>query len=195
MAHNLLIGIGGWVGIGVAVLVVLILVIWAIASYNRFVSLKVHCDDAYSGIDVYLKKRYDLIPNFVETVKGYAKHESETLQRVIEARAGIAQASTPDEMVAADNALSQAIRGLNVVVERYPELKANQNFLSLQAQLREIETELSQSRLYYNARVRELNKAVQTFPSLIIAKLFKVKARKMFEVESAEERQNVKVQF
>lgn len=192
---HLLIGLGGWIGIGVVVAVVLILIIWMIATYNKFVSLRTHCDDAYSGIDVYLKKRYDLIPNLVETVKGYAKHESETLQRVIEARAGIANAKTVDEMVAADNALSQAIRGLNVVVERYPDLKANANFAALQSQLRATETELSQSRLYYNARVRELNKSVQSFPSLIIAKLFKVKTRQMFTVDSPEERQNVKVQF
>ena len=195
MVNSLLIGIGGWVGIGVAVLGVLILIIWAISAYNKFVSLRAHCDDAYSGIDVYLKKRYDLIPNIVETVKGYAKHESETLQRVVEARAGIANATSPDEMVMADNALSQAISGLNAVIERYPDLKANTNFMNLQMQLRATETELSQARLYYNARVRELNKAVESFPSLIIANIFHVKRRQMLAVENAEERQNVKVSF
>ncbi len=195
MLNRLLLGLPAIIGIVVGVVLVLALIIWAISCYNKFVSLRTHCDDAYSGIDVFLKKRYDLIPNLVETVKGYAKHESETLQRVIEARAGIAKASTVDEMVMADNALSQAIRGLNLVVERYPDLKANASFMSLQSQLRATETELSQSRLYYNARVRELNKSVQSFPGLIIAKLFKIKTRQMFTVDSPEERQNVKVQF
>ncbi len=193
---RLLISIGGYVAIGVAAVVVLALIIWAISAYNKIVSLRVQCDDGFSTIDVFLKKRFDLLPNLVETVKGYAKHESETLEKVIAARSQLANATTADEKVAADNAMTQAVRSLNMVVERYPELKANTNFLDLQNQLKGIETELSQARRYYNATVRVYNVKIQSFPSLIIAKMMKAKARTMFTLEDApEERQNVKVQF
>ncbi len=193
---RLLISIGGYVAIGVAAVVVLALIIWAISAYNKIVSLRVQCDDGFSTIDVFLKKRFDLLPNLVETVQGYAKHESETLEKVIAARSQLANATTADEKVAADNAMTQAVRSLNMVVERYPELKANTNFLDLQNQLKGIETELSQARRYYNATVRVYNVKIQSFPSLIIAKMMKAKARTMFTLEDApEERQNVKVQF
>ena len=193
---RLLISIGGYVAIGVAAVVVLALIIWAISAYNKIVSLRVQCDDGFSTIDVFLKKRFDLLPNLVETVKGYAKHESETLEKVIAARSQLANATTADEKVAADNAMTQAVRSLNMAVERYPELKANTNFLDLQNQLKGIETELSQARRYYNATVRVYNVKIQSFPSLIIAKMMKAKARTMFTLEDApEERQNVKVQF
>ena len=193
---RLLISIGGYVAIGVAAVVVLALIIWAISAYNKIVSLRVQCDDGFSTIDVFLKKRFDLLPNLVETVKGYTKHESETLEKVIAARSQLANATTADEKVAADNAMTQAVRSLNMVVERYPELKANTNFLDLQNQLKGIETELSQARRYYNATVRVYNVKIQSFPSLIIAKMMKAKARTMFTLEDApEERQNVKVQF
>ena len=193
---RLLISIGGYVAIGVAAVVVLALIIWAISAYNKIVSLRVQCDDGFSTIDVFLKKRFDLLPNLVETVKGYAKHESETLEKVIAARSQLANATTADEKVAADNAMTQEVRSLNMVVERYPELKANTNFLDLQNQLKGIETELSQARRYYNATVRVYNVKIQSFPSLIIAKMMKAKARTMFTLEDApEERQNVKVQF
>lgn len=193
---RLLISIGGYVAIGVAAVVVLALIIWAISAYNKIVSLRVQCDDGFSTIDVFLKKRFDLLPNLMETVKGYAKHESETLEKVIAARSQLANATTADEKVAADNAMTQAVRSLNMVVERYPELKANTNFLDLQNQLKGIETELSQARRYYNATVRVYNVKIQSFPSLIIAKMMKAKARTMFTLEDApEERQNVKVQF
>ena len=193
---RLLISIGGYVAIGVAAVVVLALIIWAISAYNKIVSLRVQCDDGFSTIDVFLKKRFDLLPNLVETVKGYAKHESETLEKVIAARSQLANATTADEKVAADNAMTQAVRSLNMVVERYPELKANTNFLDLQNQLKGIETELSQARRYYNATVRVYNVKIQSFPSLIIAKMMKAKARTMFTLEDApEDRQNVKVHF
>ncbi|MDE6586049.1 MAG: LemA family protein [Clostridia bacterium] len=180
----------------VAVVVVLALIIWAISTYNKIVSLRVQSDDGFSTIDVYLKKRYDLIPNLVETVKGYAKHESETLEKVIAARNQLASASTTDEKVAADGAMTQAVRELNMVVERYPELKANTNFLDLQGQLKSVESELAQARKYYNATVRVYNVKIQSFPSLIIAKLMKAKAKAMFNLDDAPaERQNVKVSF
>ncbi len=192
---KLLISPGGWVGIGVAAAVVLILIIWFIVTYNKFVSLGTNCDDAFSGIDVYLKKRFDLIPNLVETVKGYAKHESETFAKVTEARAKAMSATTVSEKIAADKELTTVLQGFRRVTENYPELKANTNFLDLQAQLRNIENELVNARKYYNACVRELNKKIRSFPSLIVAKMMKEEKREFFAVEAPEERQNVKVQF
>lgn len=192
---NLLVTIGGWVGIGVAIAVVLIIVIWAIATYNKFVGLGTNCDDAFSGIDVYLKKRYDLIPNLVEAVKGYAKHENDTFTKVTEARAKAMSATTVSEKIAADKELTTVLQGFRRVTENYPELKANTNFLDLQAQLRNIETELVNARKYYNACVRELNKKIKSFPSLIIAKCMKAEVREFFSVDNPEERQNVRVQF
>ena len=193
---KLLISTGAIIGIVAAAALVLIIIIWAIASHNKIVSLRVQCDDGFSTIDVYLKKRFDLIPNIVETVKGYAKHESQTLQSVIEARNKLAGATTADEIIAADNSMGQAIRGLNMLVERYPELKADRSFLSLQSQLQTIETELAQARKYYNATVREYNVKIVTFPTLIMAKFMKAKSKSMFNLDaSPDERQNVKVQF
>ncbi|MDE7329881.1 MAG: LemA family protein [Clostridia bacterium] len=193
---KLLISTGAIIGIVAAVAVVLILIIWAIAAHNKVVALKVQCDDGFSTIDVYLKKRYDLIPNIVETVKGYAKHESTTLQNVIAARNKLSSATTADDIIEADNAMGQAIRGLNMLVERYPELKADRSFVSLQNQLQGIENELSQARKYYNATVREYNTKIQTFPTLIMAKFMKAKTRKMFTLDdNPVERQNVTVQF
>ena len=192
---KLLVSTGGWVGIGVAIAVVLIIVIWAIATYNNCAGLGSNCDDAFSGIDVYLKKRYDLIPNLVETVKGYAKHESETFKMVTEARAKAMSATTVSEKIAADKELTTVLQGFRRVTENYPELKANTNFLDLQNQLRVIENELVNARKYYNACVRELNKKIKSFPSLIIAKIMKIQQREYFAIENPEERQNVKVQF
>jgi len=193
---KLLISTGAIIGIVAAAALVLIIIIWAIASHNKIVSLRVQCDDGFSTIDVYLKKRFDLIPNIVETVKGYAKHESQTLQSVIEARNKLAGATTADEIIAADNSMGQAIRGLNMLVERYPKLKADRSFLSLQSQLQTIETELAQARKYYNATVREYNVKIMTFPTLIMAKFMKAKSKSMFNLDaSPDERQNVKVQF
>ncbi len=192
---KLLLSTGGIIGIVAAVAVVLIIVIWAIATYNKFVSLGANGDDAFSGIDVYLKKRYDLIPNLVETVKGYAKHESETFRMVTEARAKAMSATTVSEKIAADRELTTVLQGFRRVTENYPELKANTNFLDLQNQLRVIENELVNARKYYNACVRELNKKIKGFPSLIIAKMMKLEQREYFTIENPEERQNVKVQF
>lgn len=192
---KLLLSTGGIIGIVAAVLVVLVIVIWAIATYNKFVGLGANSDDAFSGIDVYLKKRYDLIPNLVETVKGYAKHESETFARVTEARSKAMSATTVSEKIAADKELTTVLQGFRRITENYPELKANTNFLDLQNQLRVIENELVNARKYYNANVRELNKKIKGFPSLIIAKMMKLEQREYFAIDNPEERQNVKVQF
>lgn len=189
---KLLLGIGDWVGIGVAIAVVLLLIIWIITSHNKLVAMSVQCDEAFSTIDVSLKKRFDLIPNVVNTVKGYASHESETLIRIVEARS---QATTTNDKINLDNELSQAVNNLNMVVERYPDLKANANFMSLQAQLREIETELAQSRRYYNATVRQYNIKLHSFPSSIIAGFMGLQPIAMFEITDYRERENVNVQF
>lgn len=194
---NLLAGLslGGIIGIVVAVVVVLAVVIWAIATRNKLVSLENQTDAAFHGIDVYLKKRYDLIPNIVETVKGYAKHESETLERVVNARNIAYRATTTEEKIKAENELSSSLRGLRMTVERYPELKANTGFLDLQNQLKAIENELANARKYFNATVEQFNTKIRLFPTSIISSIMHFKKLPYFELESEEERHNVKVQF
>ena len=185
--------LGGIIG-GVVGVVVLIIIIWAICAHNKIVRMQAQIEDAFSNIDVYLKKRFDLIPNLVETVKGYAKHESETFARVTEARAAAIRATTVSEKVEANNQLSRAMLRFNKVTENYPELKANANFMDLQAQLRTVENELVHSRKYYNATVREYNGYIRAIPSCIIARMMRCTASPYFEA-TEEERQNVKVQF
>jgi len=196
---NLLLSLGATIAIVVVVAVVVILalaiVIWYINTYNRFIRLNAQTEEAFSTIDVYLKKRYDLIPNLVETVKGYAKHESETFIKVTEARSKAMNAVTPEEKAEADKAMTMAIRNFNAVMENYPELKANINFLDLQNQLKAIEGELAQARKYYNATVKVFNVKREVFPSSIVARKLKLEKKPFFEVSVAEERQNVKVQF
>lgn len=187
------IGIG--VGVGAAVLLIIIFIAVWISLYNKLLRLKNMVEEAWSTIDVQLKKRYDLIPNLVETVRGYAKHESETLEAVIKARNAAICAATPDEKMNADNALSGTLKSLFKLQESYPQLKANQNFMDLQRQLREIEDEISSARRYYNAVVRELNTKIEIFPSNIVARRMRLEKRKYFELDSEEERKNVKVQF
>ena len=185
-----------YIFLGVLALIVIILFFSGRGTYNSMVTLEENVDNAWAKVEVQYQRRMDLIPNIVETVKGYAKHESETLQKVIDARAKLKSATSPNEVVKADMAMSRAIRGVSRLVERYPELKANTNFMNLQGQLRDIENELSQARKYYNATVREYNVLVRSFPSLIIAKMVKAKERIMFTLEdNPEERENVKVQF
>ena len=150
---------------------------------------------SWSTIDVQLKKRYDLIPNLVETVKGYAKHESGTLEAVIKARNIAISAKTTDEKINAENALSGTLKSLFKLKEAYPELKANQNFIDLQNQLRNIEDEIASARRYYNAVVREFNTRLEIFPSNIVARRMRFEKQKYFELDSEEERKNVKVQF
>lgn len=182
------------VAIVVAVLLILFAV-WWIKTHNAFISLDAQAEESFSTIDIYLKKRYDLIPNLVETVKGYSKHESETFIKVTEARSKAMSAVTPEEKAEADKAMTQAIRNFNMVMEAYPELKANTGFLDLQQQLKAIEGELSQARKYYNATVRVFNVKLGSFPASIVGRKMKLEKKPFFEVASAEERQNVKVQF
>ncbi len=175
--------------------VVVIIIIWAIAAYNGFIRLKHSIEEAFSTMDVYLKKRYDLIPNLVETVKGYAAHEKETLESVISARNMAASATSLDDKVEKENILQGALKSLFAIAEAYPDLKANTNFLDLQGQLSRIEDEIANSRKYYNAVVKEYNIRREAFPSVIIAGIFGFGAKPMFEVGSEQERENVKVRF
>lgn len=194
---NLLLGTGAIVGIivGVIAVIALIIVIWGISARNKFVRFENQYEEAFHNIDIYLKKRYDLIPNLVETVKGYAKHESETFEKVVEARNKAQNASTPAEKIEANAQLTQTMRNFNMVMERYPELKANVNFMDLQGQLKSIEYELANVRKYYNATVKQFNTKIRTFPSSVIAGMMKLEKQPYFELDNPEERQNVKVSF
>ena len=181
-------------GIIIAVIVGVI-VVWLIAAYNGFVRANNNCEEAFATMDVYMKKRYDLIPNLVETVKGYAAHESNTLQKVVEARNMAQSASTVEERAQAENILSGTLKSLFAISEAYPDLKANQNFMDLQSQLQRIEDEIANSRKYYNAVVKIFNNKCQMFPSNIIANVFHYTRKPMFEVENSGERNNVHVDF
>lgn len=174
---------------------IVIIGLWLVISRNSFVSIKNQVEEAFSTMDVYLKKRYDLIPNLVETVKGYATHESETFTKVTAARTAAMNSTNIDEKIANENALSGTLKSLFAVAEAYPQLQANTNFLDLQQQLKMLEDEIANSRKYYNAVVRTMNTKVESFPSNLIASMFGFKKQPFFEVGSAEERENVQVKF
>jgi len=181
----------GWIVLGVIVLIGL----WAVAIFNKLVKNRNLVMEGWSGIDVQLKRRYDLIPNLVQTVKGYAGHEKETLEKVVELRNSAAQAQTPSEKAPIENMLTQTLRQLFALAEAYPDLKANQNFLDLQGQLSEIEEQIQFSRRYYNGTARDMNILVQSFPSNLIASSFGFKEADYFEIEVATERETPKVEF
>ena len=173
----------------ILIIVVAVLVIWAVSIYNRLVRLRNNRENAFADIDVQLKQRHDLIPQLVATVKGYATHEKETLDRVVSARAGAINAKSIDEKIVAENALSSALAGLKVTVEAYPDLKANTNFLHLQEEVSDIENKLAAVRRFFNSATKELNTAVEMFPSNIIAGMFGFKKEMMFDL--GEERKNL----
>lgn len=166
-----------------------------IGIYNGLVTLKNKVDEGWADIDTQLKRRYDLIPNMVETVKGYAKHEKGTFEAVTKARNMAMSATNPEEKAQAENMLSGTLKSLFALAENYPELKANQNFLDLQNTLKEIEEHIQLSRRYYNATVRDFNTKVEIFPNNVIAPMFGFTKRQYFEIEREEERENVKVSF
>ncbi|MGN1375148.1 MAG: LemA family protein [Prevotella sp.] len=166
--------------------VIVLLIIWVISLYNNLVKLRNNRENAFANIDVQLKQRHDLIPQLVSTVKGYATHEREVLQKVTEARSAAMGATTINDKINAENALSGALAGLKVSLEAYPELKANQNFIQLQGEIADIENKLAAVRRFFNSTTRELNNAVQTFPSNIIAKMFGFSKELMFEVPKEE---------
>ena len=200
MLHALLWSTGATIGvvIGAVVLLAIIVIGWWIGTRNDFVRLKNRVEEGMSTIDVYLKKRFDLIPNLVETVKGYANHESETLEKVIAARNLSMGAKTVEEKMAAANNLSSSLRTMfTAVAENYPQLKANTNFLDLQQQLKNIEGELEGARRYYNGVVKAFNTKLELFPANIVGRGMgeDYTKKSYFELDSAEERQNVKVSF
>lgn len=168
---------------------------YGISIYNRLVKLKTMVEEAWSSIDVMLKKRHDLIPNLVETVKGYATHERATLDSVTRARAAAMGANTIQEKEVAEKNLSQAMMTLNAVAEQYPDLKANTNFLQLQGELSALEGDIEKSRRYYNGTVRENNILVETFPSNILANMFKFTKATFFELDNVAERAVPSIKF
>ena len=179
----------------IVIAVVVLLVIWVIGIYNNLVTLRNNRENAFANIDVQLKQRYDLIPNLVNTVKGYAEHEKGVLERVTAARTAAMGASTLNEKIEAENALSSALAGLKISVEAYPDLKANQNFLQLQEQLREQEDNIANARKYYNAVVREFNTKIEKMPGALFAGMFGFVKQTLFEIPDAAQRENVNVQF
>ena len=168
-----------------AIVVLLGIFLWA--TYNSLVTLRVRVDEAWSDINVQLKRRLDLIPNLVETVKGYAQHESSVFEQVTQARANVLSANGVKETAAAENQFEGALKSLFAVAEAYPDLKANQNFLELQRELVDTEDKIQASRRFYNSGVTGLNTKVQTFPANIVAGMFGFKTREFFEVDEAEQ--------
>lgn len=181
-----------WIYIIIAIIV--LIVIYALALYNSFVKLNNKVKEAFSTMDVYLKKRWDLIPNIVETVKGYAKHEKDTLKEVVELRNSIYDKMSDEEKIKTNEQLSSGINKIMALAEAYPDLKANENFKDLSKQLTKVEDDITNSRKYYNGVVRIYNNKVEMFPSNIFAGLFGYKSKAMFEA-SANERENVKVEL
>ncbi|CAN1530751.1 LemA Uncharacterized conserved protein [Candidatus Nanopelagicaceae bacterium] len=175
--------------------VIALIAVFIIAQYNRLVRLNITVDEAWAQIEVQLKRRADLIPNLVETVKGYAKHEQSTFDAVVAARAKATSASSVADTAAADGMVTQALRGLLAVAEAYPDLKASSNFLSLQEELSTTENKVAFSRQFYNDNVRSLNTAVKTIPSSLFAGLAKVTEREFYEVEDPQDRNAPKVTF
>jgi LemA protein len=176
--------------IAIAVLAVaVLLILWVAFMYNSLIRGRNHCDEAWSNIDTELKRRYDLIPNLVNAVKGYAAHEREVLERVTQARtAAVASQGSPASQARDENVLVDSLRRLLAVVEKYPDLKANQNFLDLQEELVNTEDRLQRARRFYNGNVRDYNNRVEVLPSNIVARCFGLKKREFFEIEAAVER-------
>lgn len=178
----------------IILLIIILIIIYAFALYNKFVKLNNKVKEAFSTMDVYLKKRWDLIPNIVETVKGYAKHEKDTLEEVVELRNSTYDKMSDDEKIKTNEQLSSDISKIMVLAEAYPDLKANENFKNLSKELSKVEDDIANSRKYYNGVVRIYNNKVEMFPSNIFARLFGYKSKSMFEA-SASERENVKVEL
>ncbi|MEK7116656.1 MAG: LemA family protein [Patescibacteria group bacterium] len=175
--------------------VLVLIILWVIFSYNHLITLVNKTKEAWSDIDVQLKRRYDLIPNLISTVKAYASHEKTALENVTKARASAIGAQNIEEKGRAENMLGSAIKSLFAVAEAYPDLKANQNFLALQGELSDTENKIQMSRRFYNGNVRDLNTAIQVFPGNIIAKLFNFSAMEFFQLENESARRPVEANF
>jgi LemA protein len=177
----------------IAVILIAFIILWFVFIYNRFIKQKNIVREAWSGIDVQLKRRYDLIPNLVDTVKGYSNYEKDLLQKITSQRTKTMQINSPGEKAQPESELSGMLKNLFAVVENYPDLKANQNFLKLQEQLTEVEDQIQFARRYYNGAVRDYNTQVESFPSNIIALVFNFKKEEFFEISLATERDTPKV--
>lgn len=184
-------GAAGWI----IIVIVVVGILWVVGTYNGLIRLRVRTEEAWSDIDVQLRRRYDLIGNLVETVKGYAAHESTVFEKVTQARAAAISAGNVKEQGQAENMLTGALRSLFAVAENYPQLRASENFMQLQEQLGDTEDKIQASRRFYNANVRDLNTKIQSFPSNIIAGMFSFVQRDMFEIEEPAAREPVKVSF
>lgn len=182
---------GAWVGVAIAAVVLL----WGILTFNAFVRLKNRVNESFSGVDVQLKRRHDLVPNLVKVVKAYATHEHETLEEVIRARGAASHAEDLGDRQQSENGLSRSLDKLIALVERYPELKADRNFRRLHADLVEIEDHLQYARRYFNGTVRDLNTRIQQFPANLLAGFLAVKPREFFEIENASERGALAISF
>lgn len=180
-----------WILVGI----VAVIVFWLVTTYNRLISLKNRASEGWSDIDVQLKRRYDLIPNLVATVKGYAKHEEGVFTKVTEARSQAMNAQGVEAKAQAENMLTGALKSLFAVAEAYPDLKASVNFSKLQDELSDTENKIQAARRFYNGIVRDLNTMLESFPSNIVGNLFKFAKREFFEIENEAEKQNVKVEF
>ena len=182
-------------GIGLILLIIVgVALVWFISVYNGLIRLKNRVDEAWSDIEVQLKRRYDLIPNLVSTVKGYAAHEDKVFEKVTEARSRAMSAGTAHDKAQAENMLSQTLKSLFAVAEAYPELKANQNFLELQRELTDTEDKIQASRRFYNGNVRDFNTKLEIFPNNIVAGMLNFQKREFFDMDE-KEKENVKVEF
>jgi len=179
----------------IVVAVIVIIILWLIGVYNGLIKLRNRVKEAWSDIDVQLKRRYDLIPNLMETVKGYMKHEEGVLTKVTEARSKAMQAKGAEERGKAENMLSDTLKSLFAVAESYPDLKASQNFLQLQDEISDTENKIQASRRFYNGQVRDFNTKIQIFPNNVVAGMLKFTAEQFFAIENEEERKNVEVKF
>jgi len=179
----------------VILVVAIIFFVWLISNYNVLVALKNRTKEAWADIDVQLKRRYDLIPNLMETVKGYAAHESGVFERVTQARAAAMGATTPEDKIEKENMLSQSLKSLFAVAENYPDLKASTNFVELQRELTDTEDKIQAARRFYNGNVRDINIAIESFPSNIVASIFGFKQMALFEIAGEAEREAPKVSF
>ena len=182
----------GWI---ILLIVVILLVVWVISVYNGLVSSRIKTENAWSQIDVQLQRRFDLIPNFVETVKGYMTHESETFEKIAQLRTSWANSSSVGEKAKLDGELSGTLKTIMAVSENYPELKASKNFTDLSEELRNTENKISFSRQFYNDTVTKYNTKLELFPSSLVAGMFNFQKKELFTAESDEARKNVKVDF
>ncbi len=182
-------------GLWIILIILAVVAVFVVGIYNGLVQLRNRCDNSWAQVDVQLRRRYDLIPNLVETVKGYAQHEKETFQKVTEARAQALNAGTVQDQGQAENMLTGALKSLFAISENYPELKANQNFMMLQEELAGTESKIAYARQFYNDTTMKFNTKQQVFPSNIIANMFNFQEKEYFEIEEPEAKEPVKVKF